>query len=150
MYNVLLPLHSIFRWVVLILAIWAIVEAVRGKSSGTYSGRSGLFFTIALDLQLLLGIALFFLSPIVAVALSDMKVAMKAAPLRFWSVEHTAGMMLAIIVAHGGRIWARKATDDRAAAARSLYTFGIALFLIVASIPWPFRKAIARSLLPGL
>lgn len=150
MYGFLLPLHSILRWVVLALALWAIVEALRGRASGQYVGRSGLLFTIGLDVQLLLGLALYFTSPTVAVALSDLGTAMKAAPLRFWAVEHSMGMVLALVFAHGARVLARKADSQRAAAGRGLIGFAVALVLILASIPWPFRKAIARALLPGL
>lgn len=145
----LLPLHSIIRWAVLLLAVWAIVEAWRGRS-GSYAGKAGLFFTIALDVQLLLGVTLFFLSPIVSTALSDMRVAMKAAPLRFWAVEHTSMMVLALVVAHGARILAKRATDAAAKAKRCLIGFSVALVLILLAIPWPFRMAIARPLFPGL
>ena len=150
MHGFLLPIHSILRWVILLLAVWAITEAFRGRSAGAYSGRSGLWFTIALDVQLLLGLLLYFMSPTVSAALSDMATAMKAAPLRFWAVEHTGGMMLALVFAHGARVLAKKAQTPGGAATRSLIGFGLALFFIFASIPWPFRKAVARALLPGL
>jgi len=70
----------------------------------------GLFFMITLDLQLLLGLVLYFvLSPFTTQALNDFGAAMRNAPLRFFAVEHVTLMLAAVILVHVGRVLARKA-----------------------------------------
>ena len=49
MYPTTLLVHSWLRWVVIILGVWTVVDAARGRGTD----RPGLFFTIALDVQLL-------------------------------------------------------------------------------------------------
>ena len=62
MVSVLLALHNLVRWVVIVLAILALVRAYRGwLSSQAWSSRDrqvGVFFTSALDTQMLLGLLL--------------------------------------------------------------------------------------------
>ena len=53
-------------------------------------------------------------------------------------------MLIAWILVHIGRSSVKKATTDAAKHKRMLAFFGIALLLILASIPWPFRDVIAK------
>ena len=67
-YSLVLFLHSWWRWVVLLLLLAAVARAVSGRLAGrTWTGsdrRANLLATIALDLQLLMGLLLYlFLSP---------------------------------------------------------------------------------------
>ena len=71
MYEFILAVHNILRWIILILAIVALVRAYWGwfgKRDWTPSDRRvGSFYSISLDVQLLLGLLLYFaLSPIVS------------------------------------------------------------------------------------
>ena len=59
------------------------------------------------------------------------------AQLRFWIVEHPLGMVVAIALTHIGRARIQR-TPDRARKRRLLRSFfGLAIVLILASIPWP-------------
>jgi hypothetical protein len=76
MYTAVLALHSWLRWVVLLLGILAVVRGIAGASGRRRwtpaDERAGLFFTIALDVQLLIGLLLYFVfSPITRAALGD-------------------------------------------------------------------------------
>ena len=71
------------------------------------------------------------------------------AALRFFSLEHAAMMLLAWVLVHVGRTAVKKAPTDAAKHKRMLLFFGIAFVLILASIPWPFREAIARPWVRG-
>ena len=105
---------------------------------------------MAVDLQMLVGLLLYFiLSPITAIALSDFGAAMASSTLRFWAVEHTFGMVVAMALVHIGRVRIRKATSpDRRRRLAAIF-YGLALLAIVAAIPWPGTPA-ARPLLRGL
>ena len=98
----------------------------------------GLLFTISLDTQLLVGLVLYFvLSPFTKIAFQDFGAAMANSSLRFWAVEHLAGMIIGIALAHVGRVKIRKApTDARKHRLATIY-FGLALVVVSASIPWP-------------
>jgi hypothetical protein len=154
MYDLLLVAHSWLRWLVLLAALAAIVRAVGGVQTRRpwtpLDDRSGMWFTATLDLQMLLGLLLYiFLSPVTQSAFVDMAAAMQAAHIRFFAVEHPFGMIVAIALAHIGRVRIRKAHDSESKHKRALMFFGLSLLVLLASIPWPFSPG-ARSLFRGL
>lgn len=153
MYPAVLALHSVLRWLVLVLAAIACVRAftaLRTQRPWTPADdRAGRWFVSALDFQLLLGLLLYaVLSPITSVAFADFGAAMGNAVLRFWAVEHLFGMIVAVALAHIGRVRVRRATNDRARHKASAIFFVLALVAIALAIPWPGTPA-ARPLLPG-
>ena len=94
----------------------------------------------ALDLQMLLGLLLYLVvSPNMRPILLNLGAAMKDPALRFWAVEHTATMFAAIVLAHAGRVLARKAATPDAKRTRLIVCFGIAAMLIMLGMPWPGR-----------
>lgn len=149
----LLLLHSLLRWVVLILLVGRAGASLAAMGSGApwapLHRKLGLAALIATDLQLLLGIGLYAMSPLVSAALSDMGAAMKDPGLRFWAVEHPTTMVLAVVAAHVGHALSKRgktpATQHRAAAIGAVVT----LVLLAAGIPWPWREAVGRALIPG-
>jgi hypothetical protein len=149
MYEIVLAIHNIFRWVALILAIVATVFAFigwLGKREWSERDRKfGTFLTIALDMQLLLGLILyFFLSPLTKTAFQDFGAAMGVADLRFFGLEHAVYMVVAVVFAHLGSALSKKATTSQAKFMRAAIFYGLALLLILVGIPW------GRPLLPGL
>jgi len=143
MYPVVLTIHSILRWLVVLSAVFAIIRAITGLSFKrgwmAMDNRAGQWFTILMDLQLLLGIILyFFLSPITTAALQDFGSAMGNPATRFFAVEHIALMVLAVAVAHIGRSLSRKAPTPQQKHRRALIWFSLSLLLVLAAVPWPF------------
>lgn len=142
MYNTVLVVHSWLRWIVLLTAILVLVRSVSGMGgqhrwSGANAGalRS---FVIALDLQTLLGFLLYgVLSPFVRLAMSDAAGAMRDRDLRFWLVEHLAGMLVAVALAHVGSVRVRRAPDNGGKHRTAVIFTGLALVAILLSIPWP-------------
>jgi membrane protein DedA with SNARE-associated domain len=63
---------------------------------------------------------------------------MKDAMSRFFLVEHTSMMILAIVVISVGYIRAKKIAPEKQAFKRIFWAYLIGLILILASIPWPF------------
>jgi hypothetical protein len=151
MYSAVLILHSLLRWIVLITGVLAIARSLPGwggnKPWTSGDDAAGKWFISSVDLQLLLGLLLYFaLSPLTRGGLADFAGAMRAPALRFWMVEHAMGMVLAVVLAHVGRVLIRKTRDTGAKHKRAVIFFGLALLLILLSIPWPGMPA-ARPLL---
>jgi hypothetical protein len=142
MYTTVLTIHSWVRWIALVAAVGATLAAIRGKVEGPTSlvDRWGLFAMMALDIQMLLGLLLYFvLSPNMQAILNNFGGAMKDPAARFWAVEHTSAMLAAVVFAHVGRVLARKAATPAAKRTRLLICFGLATALMIVGMPWPGR-----------
>jgi hypothetical protein len=142
-YISILVVHSLLRWAAILFGIIAVTRAFRGTVSRAAwqrtDDRSGIFFVASLDLQLLLGLLLyFFLSPLTTAAFGDMGAAMRSPVLRFWAVEHSALMIAAVVLAHIGRARSRRAVEAVAKHRRAVLFFGLALAAILVATPWPF------------
>lgn len=140
MYPTILLLHSWLRWAVLIAGLIVVFRALtRARRPWTPAdGRTVSIFSIALDIQILLGVLLYFvLSPLTRRALDDFGAAMRTSSIRFWAVEHVFGMVVAVALVHIGRSRIRKAPTDEKRHRLALIFFGLALIAILAAIPWP-------------
>jgi hypothetical protein len=141
MYSAIVGVHSLIRWVVLLAALVAVARGIAGWNKSRWmpaDGRAGMLFVAALDIQLLLGLLLYlFFSPVVRTAFSNLAVAMKASEYRYFLVDHPAGMLVAIVLAHIGRVRTRKAMPDEAKHRAAAVFYGLALLLILLTIPWP-------------
>ena len=142
MYPQTLLLHSWLRWAILAVGIVAVIRAFGASRSGRAWSRGddrlSQVFVGLLDLQVLIGLILYFaLSPITQAALSDFGGAMKVSAMRYWAVEHAFGMFIALALAHAGRARARRATAAPLKHRRTAVFFLLALVAIIASTPWP-------------
>ncbi|HCX23356.1 MAG: hypothetical protein CMB80_31915 [Flammeovirgaceae bacterium] len=137
MYTLFLHLHSVIRWIVLILALVLIVKSIMKGNYGKLDNILSASYVGMMDLMFLLGLVLyFFLSPITKSAFSDFGGAMSNSAIRFWAVEHIFIMIVAIAVAHIGRSKSKKATDDNKKFKLQLIFYGISLVAMLAGIPW--------------
>lgn len=143
-----LVLHNIVRWAILIFGLWTVLNALTGvMSKRPFSGadnKSNLFFMIFCDIQLLLGLVLFFSNSWFDKMKDNMGAVMKSGYDRFFIVEHSMIMILAWILVHVGRTAVKRAPNDAAKHKKMLLFFGLAFLLILISIPWPFREIINR------
>ena len=144
-----LILHSILRWAVLLFGLWTFFSALSGViSKRTYTngdGKANFFFMLSCDIQLLIGLILYF-SNGWADQIKTLGENMKNAPVRFYTMEHELMMLIAIILVHVGRVSVKKAMTPAGKHKKGLIFFGLAIILILVSIPWPFREQIARPL----
>ncbi len=142
-----LILHNLVRWAVLFFGLWTLLNGITGyfgkRNYTANDNRSNLFFMISCDIQLLLGLILYFVNGWAA-KLKDLGSHMKDSYIRFFTMEHLVMMLLASALVHIGRASVKKAATDAGKHKKMLMFFGIAIVLILASIPWPFREAIAR------
>lgn len=135
MYAAVLFVHSLLRWFVLAAAVYAVVRAF-GRD---YS--AGRWFSRLLDLQVAIGLIVYWLSPITSSALSNMSGAMQNRVARFWTVEHGFSMLVAVALVHIGVARARKGKGGVAV------LFLLALVAMLIGIPWPFLPY-GRPLIP--
>jgi hypothetical protein len=151
MYDVLLAIHNILRWVVLIVLIVTVVRAVVGwlgkRDWLETDSRLVTFSTMGIDIQLLLGLLLYiFFSPLALEAITNQgfSFVMENSEYRFFAIEHGLLMLLAVVFGHLGSILSKRVVDSTARFRRATIWFGLALLAILAGIPWE------RAFFPGL
>jgi hypothetical protein len=131
-----LHLHSFWRWVLLVVGLAAVIKALigwlRNRPFEHIDDQLGLMFTIVLDIQVLLGLINWVGQGWAALVPQ----AMSSSALRFFAVEHPLIMLLALVVAHVGRIRSRRGetAESQHRAAAIFYT--LSLLLIISAIPW--------------
>jgi len=142
MYSVLLFLHSLIRWGVLLGGLYAITKSflglMRKSEFSAAENRSHIIFVIFCHTQLLLGILLYFTSPVIHEAFADFGAAMKDPRLRLYAMEHGLINIIAIGLIQTGRIVSKKAEDAGTKHKRAIIWFGIGLLLILSRIPWQY------------
>jgi len=141
-FGVVLGVHSIARWLVIGLGLWAAARAWMGRAGGRpwtpADTRIGRLFTICLDLQVVIGLALYgVFSPTVTAGMTNMAIATRSTAYRFWLFEHPVAMIVALALAHVGLSKARRAGGVLAHRHAALY-FTLAIAIVLAVIPWPF------------
>jgi uncharacterized membrane protein YiaA len=127
----LIAIHSIFRWVVLLTAVLAIAVAMMSATGtrrwGMIGDRSSLFFTIAMDIQFLIGLLIWVLG-------------------RRWEGDIALGwfhpllMLGAVALAHVGRARADRNATSTDKGRQAAIFFTASLFVILIAIPlgsWP-------------
>lgn len=147
-----LHLHSLLRWLVVFTGIAAVVMYALGhfnkKTFSKADDKIGLAFMALMDTQLLIGLYLYFAKGHFANLMAGG--AMKVAVTRFFAVEHLFGMIVALVLVHIGRAASKKG-EDVTRFRKGLIYFGLALAIMLISIPWPFTEAgVGRGWLPGM
>lgn len=148
MYPFLLALHSLIRWFVLASLIISIVRAYRGwlkhQPYTLADERLRWITTTIAHIQLLLGITLYFISPIVDYFLHHFKEAVVIRDIRFFGMEHVTMMLTAVVLITIGSAKAKRKSADLEKFKTMAIWFSIALFIIFTSIPWSFSPLISR------
>ncbi len=133
----LLLLHSLLRYVLLILLVASIGFSLRGvllKTPILVGHRAVAIWTVTTaHLQLVLGLILYIMR--------NWYIADHTTRIgRFWKMEHIGMMVIAVILITVGRVLSKKAHDEHKKQMHILIFFLIALLLILAAIPWPFLE----------
>lgn len=134
MYQTLLLLHSYLRYFILILLVIVIVIALVGliskKPYTRRDGKVGLFLFVCTHTQFLVGIVLYFVSPLVQFS----GTAMKDPASRYWLVEHNTAMIIAIVLITLARTTSKKMPVDQDKHKRMLIFNLLALIIIAVAI----------------
>lgn len=137
--EVLTHTHSGLRWILLILMILSVVHAYNAKSQPHIPEKKKinipLYTMILFTLQFVLGFILYFTS----IKVSFESGVMADSVLRFFTLEHSLGMVIAWFLVHIAYIRSRKMEYKKAYKTIFVY-YLIALILVLVSIPWPFRN----------
>ncbi|MEO5643986.1 MAG: cytochrome B [Bacteroidia bacterium] len=145
MINILHHAHSGLRWVALLLLLLTIFKAFSGMSGNKVftagDKKLALFTLISIHLQLVLGLIL-YVSLITSDGF-DFGASMKDPLMRFFSVEHITGMLIAIALITIGYSKAKRAPSSNAKFKALAIFFTIGLVIILAMIPWPFMQKFA-------
>jgi uncharacterized membrane protein len=134
MHSLLLVTHSVLRYFVLILLLVVIVRSLqRWLSKSSYNkmdDRLSLGLFTATHTQFLIGLILFFVSPVVIFSSASMK----DLTARYWLVEHSTAMIIAIVLISVARISVKKMPDASSKHKRMFIFNVIALVIIVVMI----------------
>jgi hypothetical protein len=131
--ELIVTLHNIWRWVVLLVGLGAIALAVMSATGARpwdgVSDRLSFFFTLAMDIQVLIGIVLW-----IGQQRWDGKEP-------FLSYLHPLLMLVAVALAHVGRARSDRAEGSRVKGQQAAIFFILSFVVIVMAIPiakWPF------------
>jgi hypothetical protein len=140
-YPIVLTIHSWLRWAALLSGVTATVNAFRYRADMAERPRGQRWdwvFMLALDLQALLGLLLYFgLSPFTRDAMNNAALALRDPGLRFWAITHVGLMVVALVAVRAGRVFAMGDTTSRVRRNGRYVCFGIAVLAMVAGVPWP-------------
>ena len=148
MYVTLIFLHSLFRWLVLVSLVVAIVRAYLGVNqlkpfSKTDNAIRHWTATIA-HIQLVLGIILYTKSPIIKYFWKETEETSSNWDVAFFAMFHAFLMFSAVVVLTVGSSLAKRKSEDGEKFRTMLIWFSIALFIIFIAIPWPFSPLSSR------
>ncbi|WP_246439605.1 hypothetical protein [Rhabdobacter roseus] len=148
MYASLLFFHSLFRWLVLASLLSALFVAARGYfGQGTFTKTHNALrhwtATIA-QVQLMIGFALYFTSPVVKYFTSNFKEAIQQLEFTFFGLIHIGLMFTAVSVLSSGSALAKRRPTDAAKFKTMLIWYSLALLIIFLAIPWPFSPLAQR------
>lgn len=140
MYEFLQGLHNLLRWIIVIGGVYALLVMLRGLVGSarwtSTEDTAARIFTYSLHLQLLVGLVLSAVTPLVR---SGMMAPIDA---RISLIEHLVTMILAVVAAQVGTSTARRASTDRAKFTRAFVAYLVAAIFIFWATPW------GRSLVP--
>jgi len=139
MYTRLQHTHSGLAYLALLalvlVIIWALVGALSGREFQEKDRKIALIAFILCHIQLLVGLILYFVSPL-GYSLLSSGGAMADATARLTALEHPVINILAIVLISVGFIRAKKLESSKAKF-RSIYMlYAVGLVLILSRIPW--------------
>jgi uncharacterized membrane protein len=137
----LISAHSGLRWIALLLLLLAIFNAFTAKSYEKKHRLVNLFTMITFHIQLLIGLVLYYNYMIPKIGENWME----NDASRFFGMEHISGMLLAIVAITIGHSKSKKGADAAAKFKAIKLWYVLALILVLAFIPWPFRTELGAG-----
>ncbi len=136
MYGFIQKMHSGWAYLVLLILVIAVANALLGftsKKEFTAKDRKiALFALIFTHLQLVIGLVTYFVSPLGLASFGQMS----DKALRLTSLEHPLINVIAIVLITIGWSKHKKLTDSSAKFKTFALFYGIGLLLILSRIPW--------------
>ncbi len=148
MYPTLLAVHNLLRWLVLAAMLIAVARSINGWiSNRSFSRMDGMVrhWTATLaHIQLVIGVWLYLISPIVGPLFQDFSTAVHLREPRFFGMEHSLMMIVAITILSIGSAKSKRKAADRDQFKTMAIWFSIALVIVLVNIPWPFSPLVSR------
>lgn len=136
MYTILQKFHSGWAYLALLVLVIAVINAIIGmfsKKEFTAKDRKiALFGLIGTHVQLLVGLILYFVSPLGLASFGQMS----DKALRLTSLEHPLINIIAITLITIGWSKHKKATTSESKFKGFVIFYGLGLVLILSKIPW--------------
>lgn len=147
LYPNILILHSLIRWIISFLFIVSIVRWYLKRNQigkiELWDKRLINFFLVFVGIQLILGIELYFRSPLVNFFLTHFSEAIHQRQPRFFGMEHISMMLIGIAIICVGIVKSKQKETPY----KTLFIYyGIAFLIIFFSIPWEFSPLTSRPL----
>lgn len=135
-----LIIHSSLRWIILITLLVHLYCIYTGYfKHKPFTKFNNIFSHVTvgfIHLQFVIGLYVYYTSEKTSIFLSDVKGSMAISELRFYTVEHSLIMLIAIIIITIGSFKAKRIEDERKKYKTQIIYFTIGLILILAGIPW--------------
>lgn len=148
LYYQLLNMHSLLRWVALLaLASTFLFLLYKQITHGVLTKQNYRLLQILcviLNLQLLVGIFLFYESPIVSMFWNHFNEGVKIRQPRFFGLEHPSMMFLGILLFNYFTYQVKKKINTNQAISYLFKRLVFVLILILSSIPWSFSPLTSR------
>ena len=142
MYSTVQFVHSYWAYLVLAVLIITAVNSLMGyfgkKEYGAKDMRLALFTLITAHIQFLIGIVLYFVSPLGAKAIASegMSAAMSDPNLRLYVVEHPLAMIITIVLITVGYSKHKKKLTSTPKFKLLAIFYTLALLVMLTRIPW--------------
>lgn len=140
MYNIIKLAHTSVAYLALIFLLIVVINAFMGMSANKEfkdkDKKLGLFALIFTHTQLLLGLILYFFSPMVKIFTEPMGDVMKNPMLRLYAIEHPLINIIAIVLITIGWSKHKKDGDSKTKFKRFAIFYTLGLILILSRIPW--------------
>lgn len=150
MYFSFLVLHSLLRWLVIISLFYTLFRAYRGWwQAHAFTATDELLRRVTLAVshtQALIGLILYFISPLTVHFMTHFKEAVHDRQLRFFGMEHSFTMLLAVVIITITAMRVKRQTVDKQKFKTLAIGFSIATLLIIIAIPWQFSPLVSRPL----
>jgi hypothetical protein len=152
-YDGLVGLHSLIRWLILILLLVNIVRSLvyMDDPYSPTDKKWNIRLLIVAHINLLTGLVQYFFGPKGFVYFIDehnysVGEVMKSPAMRFWAVEHILLMIIAVALITISRGVSKKPLADTVKKKKRLtFLYVFSLLIILAAIPWPFRQGLETT-----
>lgn len=148
MYQIFIPIHSLFRWVLVAGVAYCFIKSIIAllvKSPYSKFDNIVRSATSAIaHIQLIIGFILYFKSPLVSYFRTNGSESLRYTDIAFFGVYHITFMVIAILLITIGAAKAKRAATDYDKHNQTFWWFGFAALLIFLAIPWPFSPYVSR------
>ena len=122
----------------------AAIDYRKNKGYTNFDSRLRKITISIFHIQLILGVTLYFISPLVQFFFNDMTEGIHSREIRFFAMEHSLMMFISIIIVTVGAVKIKRKKTSVLKHKATLVWFSVALVIILLNIPWEFSPLVNR------